>query len=128
MAYSKYEWKAAVQHWRGFSYIFRPEEKVFEKAFLFDGINIGTTVNDPERCPTCYDKISREITAYRDPETGEFLNNWKNTMTGKVNEVRPVLNDPVNAKLGSYMPTFTHSHNNPNRFWCGSKIIKKISF
>ena len=47
-------------------------------------------------------------------------------MTGKINEVRPVLNDPVNAKLGSDMPTFTHSHNSPDRFWCGSKITDLV--
>ena len=125
MSYSKYEWKPAVQHWRGFSYIYQPKSRIFEKVFLFDGINISTSKNAPERCPTCFDKVSREITAYRDPETGEFLNSWKNTMTGKINEVRPVLNDPVNSKMGSWMPIFTHSKNAPNRFWCGSKIKRE---
>ena len=65
---------------------------------------MGSTFSDEEECDTCYDKVSREITAYRDVETGQFLNSWNNTLTGEVNEVRPVLNDPVNSKMGSYVP------------------------
>ena len=50
---------------------------------------MATTLDAPERCETCFDKTSREVSAYRDPYTGQFLNVWNNTMTGKLNEVRP---------------------------------------
>jgi len=69
--------------------------------------------------------MSREISAYRDPVTGQFLNSWNNTLTGKVNEVRPVLNDPVNAKMGTGPPDFQHSKNNPKMFWSNSPVFLK---
>ena len=47
------------------SYFFVPEDKKFEKIFLFEGFNIATTLDAPERCPTCFDKQSREVSAYR---------------------------------------------------------------
>ena len=73
---------------KGYTYIFLPEEKRFEQIFIFDGLNVGSTFSDEEKCGTCYDKVSREITAYRDVETGQFLNSWNNTLTGDLNEER----------------------------------------
>ena len=73
---------------KGYTYIFLPEEKRFEQIFIFDGLNVGSTFSDEEKCDTCYDKVSREITAYRDVETGQFLNSWNNTLTGDLNEDR----------------------------------------
>ena len=104
MGWSAFDAKADVTHWKGYCYFYLPEEERFEQIFIFDGINVGSTMEDPERCDTCYNKVSREISAYRDIETGQFLNSWNNTLTGMLNEVRPVLNDPVNSKMGSYVP------------------------
>ena len=81
---------------KGYTYIFLPEEKRFEQIFIFDGLNVGSTFSDEEKCDTCYDKVSREITAYRDVETGQFLNSWNNTLTGDLNEERVSILHKVN--------------------------------
>ena len=73
---------------KGYCYIYLPDEGRFEQIFIFDGLNVGSTFSDEDECDTCYDKVSREITAYRDVETGQFLNSWNNTLTGELNEVR----------------------------------------
>ena len=125
MGWSNYDAKADVTWWRGYSYIYLPKEEKFEQVFLFDGINVGATMLDPERCETCYNKVSREISAYRDIETGQFLNSWNNTLTGEVNEVRPVLNDPVNSRMGSYIPNTVHSKNTKNFFVNNSPVFLK---
>lgn len=82
-------------------------------------------IDDPDRCLNCYNKQSREISAYRDPVTGQFLNSWTNTLTGKVNEVRPVLNDPVNSQQGTWTPQFQHSKNDPTKFTSNDAIFLK---
>ena len=125
MGWSNYDAKADVTWWKGYSYLYLPQEQKFEQVFIFDGINVGATLLDPERCDTCYNKVSREISAYRDIETGQFLNSWNNTLTGELNEVRPVLNDPVNSKMGSYVPNTIHSKNTKNFFANNSPVFLK---
>lgn len=46
MAFSGYEGKPAVAHWKGYSYIYLPEMGYFEQVFLFDGINVGATFGE----------------------------------------------------------------------------------
>ena len=74
---------------KGYCYIYLPEEGRFEQIFIFDGLNVGSTFSDEEKCNICYDKVSREITAYRDVETGQFLNSWNNTLTGELTWAKP---------------------------------------
>ena len=52
--------QTSVGYWRGYSYNYVPEDKKFEKIFLFEGFNVATTLDAPERCDTCFDKTSRE--------------------------------------------------------------------
>ena len=52
------------------------------------------------------------------------MNSWENPLTGKINEVRPVLNDPVNSNTGGqWVPDLEHSKNEPNYFYSKSHVF-----
>ena len=65
--WSAYEGKSSVGHWKGYCYIYLPEEKRFDQVFLFDGVNIATTWNkdpfendiDEPACDWCYERRAR---------------------------------------------------------------------
>ena len=65
-------------------------------------------------------------TSLSDPYTGQFLNSWNNTLTGKVNEVRPVANDPVNYKDSGRGQLYAHSRTNPEKFVSNSPIFLQV--
>ena len=125
--WSKFQAAPAVTYWRGYAYNYVPGDNKFEKIFLFDGFNIGSTQDAPESCDhLCWNKTSREVAAYRDPKTGQSLNVWENTMTGKINEVRPVINDPVNLVFDeSYNYEYHESATNENKFLANLPIFLK---
>jgi hypothetical protein len=88
----------AVYRWQGRIYSRRDGEPD-KHLFNMEGMNIRqcVTVTDAER-GTGYRMVSREITLYLDPKTGEVLRNWQNPYTGKTVEVMHIANDPVNSR------------------------------
>lgn len=88
----------AVYRWQGKIYSRRQGEPD-KHLFNMEGMNIRqcVSVTDAER-GTGYRMVSREITLYLDPKTGEVLRTWQNPHTGKTVEVMHIANDPVNSR------------------------------
>lgn len=88
----------AVYRWQGKIYSRRQGEPD-KHLFNMEGMNIRqcVSVTDAER-GTGYRMVSREITLYLDPKTGEVLRSWQNPYTGKTVEVMHIANDPVNSR------------------------------
>ena len=84
-----------VFYWTGDIYSFVPGEQS-RHLFAADGYNIGRL----EEHGNGYRLLTREVFVYRDPDTGEILEEWPNPYTGDTVGVIQVWNDPVN----SYMP------------------------
>jgi hypothetical protein len=87
--------EVVVFYWTGSIYSFVPGQR---SSYLFeaDGYNISR-LQEQENGQML---LSREVFVYRDPETGEILDEWLNPFTGDTVMVVPVWNDPVN----SFMP------------------------
>lgn len=103
----------AVYWWEGRTYSRVPGERD-RLLFRVAGMNIRAcgTHTHPER-GTGYRMVSREVLFYLDPETGEILRSWQNPWTGETVEVLHVANDPVNARV----PTFVRGEDGtPYRF------------
>lgn len=88
----------AVYRWAG-KIFSRRQGEPDKHLFNMEGMNIRqcVTVTDAER-GTGYRMVSREITLYLDPKTGEVLRQWQNPYTGKTVEVMHIANDPVNSR------------------------------
>lgn len=88
----------AVYRWAG-KIFSRRDGEPDKHLFNMEGMNIRqcVTVTDAER-GTGYRMVSREITLYLDPKTGEVLRRWENPYTGKTVEVMHIANDPVNSR------------------------------
>jgi hypothetical protein len=86
----------AVFGWNGYVYSRVPGEPD-RQLFAVDGMNIRQcgTVNDPDK-GAGFRMVSKEILLYRDPTTGEVLEQWENPWTGESVRVLHVANDPVN--------------------------------
>ncbi len=84
-----------VYYWSGSIYSFVPGERS-RHLFEADGFNIGRL----EEYDNGYMLLTREVFVYRDPETGEILNDWYNPFTEDTVDIVHVWNNPVN----SYMP------------------------
>lgn len=58
-----------------------------------------------------YEMMTRDWALYKDIETGEVLNQYKNPFTGKTNQVSPILTRPfswdMTADRGQQMPEYT---------------------
>ena len=54
------------------------------------------------------------------------MNSWNNTLTGKLNEVRPVANDPVNYKDSGRGQLYAHSRTVPEKFVSNSPIFLQV--
>ena len=93
--------KPVYYWWHGRAYSRVPGE-ADKLLFLVEGMNVRQcgTITDPQRGEG-YRLVSREILLYKDPETGEVLEQWENPWTGETVEVVHVTNDPVNGR-----PTF----------------------
>ncbi len=107
--------------WFGTAYSRRMGER--DKAlFQVEGMNTRACVSDthPERGKG-FRLVSREILLYKDPKTGEVLNQWENPWTGETVDVLHVENDPVNFQ--SYeigrdgQPATWEGHIHNGGFW-----------
>ncbi|XP_063419777.1 uncharacterized protein LOC134704927 [Mytilus trossulus] len=77
-----------------------------QMLFLFEGYNINRKVPLPDGS---YQSLSREFVVYRDIHTRKIKTVFENPFNNLTNEVFPVANDPVNAKLtknGDYSSFF----------------------
>lgn len=87
--------KDAVFYIKGSAYSYiqgvRPQ-----KLFDIEGYNIRRFVETPEK--DGYFLATREIVFYKDPATGEILNEWQNPWTNEKTEVFHIANDPVNFR------------------------------
>ena len=79
--------------------------------FLFEGYNINRKVPLPDGS---YQSLSRKFVVYRDIHTRKIKTVFENPFNNLTNEVFPVANDPVNAKLtrnGDYSSFFSFQMN-----------------
>ncbi|MCS7002376.1 MAG: DUF1838 domain-containing protein, partial [Dehalococcoidia bacterium] len=63
--------------------------------FQFEGYNIGRS----RKVEGGWQMLTKECVFYKDPVTGEILEEWNNPWTGETVQVVHVLNDPVNQHL-----------------------------
>jgi len=89
---------------------------------LFNTYGIGAS--HIEEVENGFRFFHRELLYYMDPKTGEVLNAWDNPYTGKRNEVRHILNDPVNRFYplsgGRFAPPYPYEVN-------GNDLVFRIS-
>jgi hypothetical protein len=90
--------RPTVYYWVGETYSRVPGEPD-KLLFRFEGMNTRqcVTVTDPARGKG-FRLVSREILFYKDPVTGEILDEWKNPFTGETVKVIHIANDPVNFR------------------------------
>jgi hypothetical protein len=90
--------RPVVYYWVGETYS-RVAGEPDRLLFRFEGMNVRqcTTVTDPAR-GTGFRQVSREILFYKDPLSGEILDEWKNPWTGETVKVLHIANDPVNFR------------------------------
>ncbi|MBS0568574.1 MAG: DUF1838 family protein [Proteobacteria bacterium] len=81
--------------WKGTIFAEQPGQKS-EPLLGFEGYNICRTEKQADGTWRLY---TREIAFYRDLKTGAILDSWHNPLSGKVDTVVPVENDPVNQVL-----------------------------
>jgi hypothetical protein len=87
--------EVVVFYWTGSIYSFVPGQR---SSYLFEAD--GYSISRLQEQENGQMLLSREVFVYRDPETGEILDEWLNPFTGDTVMVVPVWNDPVN----SFMP------------------------
>jgi hypothetical protein len=87
-----------VYYWTGETYA-RVDGEPDKLLFKFEGMNIRqcVTVNDAARGKG-FRQVSREVLYYKDPVSGEILDEWKNPWTGDTVKVIHIANDPVNFR------------------------------
>jgi hypothetical protein len=90
--------RPTVYYWVGETYS-RVDGEPDRLLFRFEGMNIRqcATVTDPARGKG-FRQVSREVLYYKDPVTGEILDEWKNPWTGDTVKVIHIANDPVNFR------------------------------
>ena len=88
-----------VFHWQGRIYAqVQPGVRPPSPLLAFEGYNIARAVPDEDG----WTVLTREITLYRDPDSGELLDCWSNPLRdGAVVSVAHMANDPVNFSLGA---------------------------
>lgn len=79
-----------------------PVREWTEPLLRFEGYNVARFLPLEEPCSVRM--VSREVSLYLDPDTGEVLRCWTNPFTGAQVPVVHVFNDPVNASLGDLQP------------------------
>jgi hypothetical protein len=92
----------AVTYWRGQVFAVMPDKKP-ELLFGFEGFNVARfeRLDDGK-----WRMLSREYAVYKDPKTGEILDQWVNPYTGETTKVFHVQNDPVNNTVGGFPMPF----------------------
>jgi hypothetical protein len=90
--------RPTVYYWVGETYSRVPGEPD-RLLFLFEGMNIRqcVTVTDPVRGKGVR-QVSREVLYYKDPATGQIIDEWKNPWSGDTVKVIHIANDPVNMR------------------------------
>jgi len=90
--------RPTVYYWVGEAYSRVPGEPD-RLLFRFEGMNTRqcVTVTDPAR-GTGFRMVSREILFYKDPATGQIIDEWPNPWTGETVKVVHIANDPVNFR------------------------------
>ncbi len=90
--------RPTVYYWVGETYSRVPGEPD-KMLFRFEGMNVRqcVTVNDPVRGQG-FRQVSREVLFYKDPATGQIIDEWKNPWTGETVKVIHIANDPVNFR------------------------------
>jgi hypothetical protein len=90
--------RPTVYYWVGETYS-RVDGEPDKLLFKFEGMNIRqcATINDPVRGKG-FRQVSREVLYYKDPVSGEILDEWKNPWTGDTVKVLHIANDPVNFR------------------------------
>lgn len=86
-----------ITWWKGTIFAMLPA-KAPQPIMGFEGYNACRTV--PQEDGT-WQFLSRELSFYRDLETGEIIDTWQNPFTGLANEVIHVANDPVSHVFSS---------------------------
>jgi hypothetical protein len=86
--------KDSVFWWKGYVYSYIPGQ-ASQRLFLIEGYNIARIENHPDG----YRMITREVTFYSDPVSGDILERWHNPLNGRDVQVIQVWNDPVNQEF-----------------------------
>lgn len=86
--------------WKGTIFAVFPG-KAPQPIFGFEGYNVCRM---KKAADGTWQKLSREMSFYRDLKTGALVDTWDNPFTGKTNEVLHVANDPVNNVFGGRGP------------------------
>ncbi len=100
---------------RGNIYHYAPGEPA-RLLLACEGFNIGRAEQIDDNA---FRWLSREVTVYRDAETGAILEHWKNPITGQANEVQHAWLDPVNAMFTTNGPADSHV---PTGFASGGSV------
>jgi hypothetical protein len=85
-----------IADWHTTVFIVEPGKRAVAVMRL-DGFNVGRASKNADGS---YQWLSREVAYYRDLKTGKILDKWENPLTGKINDVIQVINDPVNSVFG----------------------------
>ncbi|GJD11484.1 Neuferricin [Galdieria sulphuraria] len=100
------------------------EDEPSRHLFEFEGFNIGRM----KRVDGGWRLLTRELAVYKDPNTHEILEQWKNPFTEEICEVVHVLNDPVNQEFllkgprGSFKAPIVR--NGSDIFWHAEIFLK----
>jgi len=89
----------SVFWWKGYMYSYIPGQ-TSQRLFLIEGYNIARV----ESYEDGYRLITREVTFYCDPVSGNILERWHNPLNGRDVQVIQVWNDPVNQEFRPHGP------------------------
>lgn len=89
--------KDTVTWWYGQVFAAVPDERP-KLLFGFEGMNVARAEQQKDGS---WRMLSREYAVYKDPQTGQILEQWKNPWTAEEVPVFQVQNDPVNNVFGT---------------------------
>ena len=104
----------SVGYWNGsvFGWMYDNNgQPTYEKLFLFEGFNVRKVYLESDGH---YVSLSREVSMYKDKDTGDVLVAWTNSYTDEDNEVFAVENDPVNAQIYPDVGVYDYFNNHTN--------------
>lgn len=77
------------------------DNEVVRPLFTMDGFSVVRTMQLPDGN---WRRLLKEIVFYRDLESGEIMQRWKNPYTGEAVKVVPIANDPFNYDIRDTVP------------------------
>lgn len=98
-----------LYHFTGKLYSYVPGEKRME-LFDIEGYNVSRIL-PAEEDKEGFRLLAKEVVLFKDPNTGEVLEHWRNPFTGRSLPVIHVFNDPVNQDYQfspEYLPYIRH--------------------